>query len=355
MALTKDSLMVDSMRSSLASKVFDGEGKYIFISRRYAADELPTETDDLKIKSSQKGVYFGENIQGAEAFCGKDRSRTKEYDQFYVQKYHYTPMRVKHLDVLNDKKKEIGLDKLNEERHAIFRAPISYGKKFNEQMAKRRAGLEENGKKIAPLEKVFREFQENFAGSLLIKDEIRIPLTPEGLELHVIPTKKNLQIISREDIAEWYLLETSADNLANTPQKLETALKKRRTEILKNLPNDKQIDDLVDKDLIDKTKNVISERAAKKAIQDKKDRIAMGETTFREDLAYTLSQPQFYLLLLGVGLFFYLIYQLETWEPEKIDCSNPKSSIDRRACERAYERTYEEKWGRKPGKLPKIP
>ena len=52
------------MRSSLESKVFDGEGKYIFISRRYAADELPVETDDLKIKTSQKGIYFGENIQG---------------------------------------------------------------------------------------------------------------------------------------------------------------------------------------------------------------------------------------------------------------------------------------------------
>jgi len=355
MALDRDSLMVDSMRSSLASKVFDGEGKYIFISRRYAADKLPIETDDLKIKSSQKGMYFGENIQGAEAFCGKDRSRTKEYDQFYVQKYHYMPMRVKHLDVLNDKKKEIGLDKLNEERLAIWRAPISFGKKFDESSAKRSAALKENRKKIAPLEKVFRKFQENFAGSLLIKDEIRIPITPESLELHVKPTKKNLQIISRENIAGWYLLETSADNLANTPQKLETALNKRRTDILKNLPNNKQINDLVDKDLIDETKNVISERAAKKAIQDKKHRIERGETTLGEDIVNIFFQPQFYFLLIGACLFFYFIYQLENWEPAKIDCGNPQSSIDRRACERAYERTYEEKWGRKPGKLPKIP
>ena len=65
---------------------------------------------------------------------------------------------------------------------------------------------------------------------------------------------------------------------------------------------------------------------------------------------------QFYLFLLGAAIVFYLLYQLENWEPkETINCGNPQSSYEENACDRAYERTFEEKWGREPGKLPKIP
>ena len=109
----------DKVRSLLQSKVFDGEGKYIFIARTYAADELPEETENLKLISFEEGKYLGNNNVGQTGFCGEYNPRTKEYDDYYVKKYHYTPLRVEHLPKLDEKKKELGLDKLLEKRHSL--------------------------------------------------------------------------------------------------------------------------------------------------------------------------------------------------------------------------------------------
>ena len=124
-------------------------------------------------------------------------------------------------------------------------------------------------KEMEPFEKEFNKFWDTFRGKYLVKDEIRIPITADNLELHIKPTKKNLQKLSREDIAQWYLLETSANYLADTPKKLETALRKRRTDILKNLPSDKQIKDLIGDDALKKGKEDLDARIKKKEARDK--------------------------------------------------------------------------------------
>lgn len=345
--------MADKIKISFESKVFNDEpGSFIYINRTYASrNESKPDTDNLKfIKTHSNPSEY--DLAGNPAFVGGGKKCNLEN---YEKVFLYKPLRDERS--VSKKYKEYGLNKYYSERSKIYDV---LDKKESDGALETKDYWETYHKMQKELDEKYQTqleaFQKSERGLYSINDEFKVPLNAKNLDAYVSINKTNFKFLSREQIAEWYFLEDSYQWQADTDAKKETAIKNRRVKILKILPNDKQIHDLVDKDLINSGKKVISERTAKKADQDKKDRIAMGETTFGENLAYTFSQPQFYLFLLGAAIVFYLLYQLENWEPkETINCGNPQSSYEENACDRAYERTYEEKWGRKPGKLPKIP
>ena len=94
----------------------------------------------------------------------------------------------------------------------------------------------------------------------LISDEIRIKITPENLDKYLTVSKKRLEQLNRQQIADWYLYKKSESLEADTEQKQETAVRKRRTDILKFLSPDKPIEDLIGKDALKEGKKNLSER-----------------------------------------------------------------------------------------------
>ena len=364
----------DQIKTSFESKVFNDEpGSFIYINRTYASKNEPQpDSEDLKLIKLFDSPDESQ-LTGNHAFSGPYGHEKCNLD-IYEKIYFYRPLfdSSEHEKRTQEIAKETGANKFFKEWNAkdkkinrsITTDEENWIERRDEQRELAREELEKKYEsELQEYYKILDPYNKSLKGSFLINDELRTPITAKNLDKYITPNKTSLTLISESLIAEWYSLDDSFALKADTPQKKITAIKKRRADIIKFLPEGKNIDELLDQELLENhkvTRKTINDKKIKKAQEeaqeDKEHRIATGEATFTEVVNQLLITPQFYLLLIGAGLFFYFFYQLENWEPkETINCGNPQSSYEENVCDRAYERTYEEKWGRKPGKLPKIP
>ena len=157
-----------------------------------------------------------------------------------------------------------------------------------------------------------RKYYASISPNFLISDEIRIKITPENLDKYLTASKKRLEQLNRQQIADWYLYKKSESLKADTEQKQETAVRKRRTDILKFLPSDKPIEDLIGKDALKEGKKNLSERIKKKKELDRGPKIPL-----KVDF---------------VSIFFWGIFLLILFWFALKDLEGPKST-----CDKAFE------------------
>lgn len=349
--------MTDKIKTSLKSKIFLNENNFIFVNRTYASKNKPQPNkDNLKlIKVFDKPDDW--MLEGRPAFCGTYGDKKCDLDA-YENTFFYRPL----YDAKNIKKiqKNIGYDVFDKalwkirldtdfEKFKILdknKSPIKEVD-FEAHAAdkdKREKALKEKYKKEIS---EFEQIEESLKGSYLINDEFKVPLTPENLDKYIKINKQNLNLLTEDLIADWYSLDVTYQWNADTAQKKETAILKRRIDITKNLPSNKKINHLINKDIEKNIKRKIKDREYKRA----KD-LSKYDQTILKELIEIFQMPKTYFYIIGALLVAYIVYSIETYEPKKINCGNPQSDFEKKACEKAFERTYEEKWGRKPGKIP---
>ena len=162
------------------------------------------------------------------------------------------------------------------------------------------------------IEKEVEDYIESISAKYFIEDEIRCEITTENLDKFFNPSKKILEYLTRQQIADWYLHEISESFKANTEQKKETAIRKRRTDILKFLPVDKPIKDLIGSSAFKEGKKDLSIRIKRKQELDRGPKIPMKIDYFS---------------IIGWGVILLIIFWFALG-----DLDGPKSD-----CEKAFE------------------
>lgn len=275
----------DKFKVSLDSKVFDKTGKHIYISRKYASFDRPEpESENIKLLRLTEGSFNGG--------LSEDAFRNIES---YGKKFSYTP-------VLQINKPKI------EEKYT----QMGYRKKTGYLMD---TGLYYeyigSGDRKA-IKKEVEDYIESISAKYFIEDELRCEITTENLDKFFNPSKKILEYLTRQQIADWYLHEISESFKANTEQKKETAIRKRRTDILKFLPVDKPIKDLIGSSAFKEGKKDLSARIKRKQELDRGPKIPMKIDYFS---------------IIGWGVILLIIFWFALG-----DLDGPKSD-----CEKAFE------------------
>ena len=304
----------DKFTASLESKSFENDGEHIFISRVYASFDPPPQSDDIKLVKIIEGSFSGDLPKIAEknlaAFEEKYFYTSTERTTKPLWDKKYSELKIRETRIQSKYSIERSLseiqeyNELSEEEKIKKYSPNGLGfyydhSGFNE---------EEEEKKWDELRKYNASISPNF----LISDEIRIKITPENLDKYLTISKQKLEGLDKQQIADWYLYEKSEILSADTKQKQETAIRKRRTDILKFLPLDKPIKDLIGKTAFKEGKKNLSERIKKKKELDRGPKIPV-----KVDF---------------VSIFFWGIFLLILFWFALKDLEGPKST-----CDKAFE------------------
>ncbi|MDA9785946.1 hypothetical protein N9D45_05650 [Gammaproteobacteria bacterium] len=304
----------DKFTASLESKSFENDGEHIFISRVYASFDPPPQSDDIKLVKIIEGSFSGHLPKIAEknlaAFEEKYFYTSTERTTKPLWDKKYSELKIRETRIQSKYSIERSLseiqeyNELSEEEKIKKYSPNGLGfhydhSGFNE---------EEEEKKWDELRKYNASISPNF----LISDEIRIKITPENLDKYLTISKQKLEGLDKQQIADWYLYEKSEILSADTKQKQETAIRKRRTDILKFLPLDKPIKDLIGKTAFKEGKKNLSERIKKKKELDRGPKIPV-----KVDF---------------VSIFFWGIFLLILFWFALKDLEGPKST-----CDKAFE------------------
>ena len=304
----------DRFTANLESKVFENDGEHLFISRVYASFDKPeSDTENTKLIKLEEGLFRGDLPQIA----------GDNFDAF-GEKYFYVPTQITNKPLEDKKRLELKFEESRWQSKYKIERTASEIKEYYE------LSKEEKNKKYYPNGQGFyydhsgfneeeeekkwdemRKYISSISPKYLISDEIRIKITPENLDKYLTVSKKRLEQLNRQQIADWYLYKKSESLKADTEQKQETAVRKRRTDILKFLPSDKPIEDLIGKDALKEGKKNLSERIKKKKELDRGPKIPI-KINYPAVIFWTI----FTLVVL-----WFLVNQEE-----------PKSN-----CERAYE------------------
>ena len=124
--------------------------------------------------------------------------------------------------------------------------------------------IEKKNKGIAHIDKRYK-------ADYLITDEIRVPITVENIDKYLKVSKTVLENLSSEDIANWFSYKETKNLNANTAEKKNTAIKMRRTEILKLLPRNKNIEPYLDAEDLKNGKDELNLRNKKRQDAEKKE------------------------------------------------------------------------------------
>ena len=305
----------DKFTANLESKVFENDGEHIFISRVYASFDPPPQSDDIKLVKIIEGSFLGglpkiaqKNLAAFEEkyfYTSTERTTKplwdKKYSELKIEKYEREREKYK---IERDQSEYLEYIELSDAEQAIKFPPHGMGF-FYDYTDERAVEYE---KKWDELRKYLASISPNF----LISDEIRIKITPENLDKYLTISKQKLEGLDKQQIADWYLYDKSEILSADTKQKQETAIRKRRTDILKFLPLDKPIKDLIGKTAFKEGKKNLSERIKKKKELDRGPKIPV-----KVDF---------------VSIFFWGIFLLILFWFALKDLEGPKST-----CDKAFE------------------
>lgn len=302
----------DRFTVDLESELFENDGEHFFISRVYASFEKPKpDTDDIKLREVKEG-----------SFSGYVPSKASIDLDAFGQKFFYSPTWRITGPLFEKKRKELkfvdiekysidrNIDELNEyrdlsEKEKFEKYPpeglgfwYDYTKFDDEEEERKRKILEDYTSSISP--------------KYLIRDEIRFEINPKNLDTYLTVSKKRLEKLNRHQIASWYSYEKSESVTADTEQKKQTAIRKRRTDILKFLPVDKPIKDLIGSSAFKEGKKDLSTRIKRKQELDRGPKIPMKIDYFS---------------IIGWGVILLIIFWFALG-----DLDGPKSD-----CEKAFE------------------